>query len=271
MKLDLHVHSTFSDGVHSPTELVAMAKARGVRVLGLADHDCVDGVPEALRAGQEHGVEVVAGVELSCEFEGRDLHVLGYGFDPADAALADMLQRFRDTRHRRGLRIVENLRRLGVPITPEEVLEKSPDGSLGRPHIAQVLVDRGIVADHAEAFEKYLGEHCPAYVKKYKLSPAEAIDHIRRAGGVAVLAHPGEFLDDGAMGRLLGYGFDGLEILHPQHDSRQVERLRRIAEERGMVVTGGTDFHGFPGRDVPIGEFDFPDEAWETLRRRLRS
>jgi len=247
-----------------------MAQARGVGVLSIVDHDCIDGTPEALAAADGKGIEVVSGVELSCEFHGRDLHVLGYGFDPEGGVLREKLSRFRETRHRRGLKIIENLRKMGVDIEAQEVLAKSPDGSLGRPHIAEVLVEKGIVANYAEAFARYLGEDCPAYVKKHKLAPAEAISYIRAAGGLAFLAHPGSYLEERErLEELVAMGFDGIEIIHPHHSSDQVAELKEIALKNGLLMSGGTDHHGFRGRDVPVGELDVPWELWEEMKERL--
>ncbi len=270
MRIDLHVHSTYSDGVHTPSALVELADDRGVVVLGIADHDCVDGVQEAVEAARGRGMEIVSGVELSSEFLGRDLHILGYGFDPLDEALKEMLQRFRDTRHKRGIKIVENLLAMGVELDPADVLAKNANGSLGRPHIAELLVEKGYVFSHAEAFAKYLGENSPAYVKKHKLSPAQAIGFLHAAGGVAFIAHPANYLEDEShIHELISYGFDGIETIHPNHGPEDVMRLTTIAEKYGLLMSGGTDFHGFSGKNVPIGELDIPPAQWKKLKERL--
>lgn len=270
MKIDLHVHSTYSDGVHTPAALVEIADDRGVVALGIADHDCVDGVQEAVEAARGRGMEVVSGVELSSEFLGKDLHILGYGFDPLDETLRDMLQRFRDTRHKRGIKIVENLQAMGVDLDPADMLAKSVNGSLGRPHIAELLVEKGYVMSHGEAFARYLGENSPAYVKKHKLSPAQAIGYIHAAGGVAFIAHPANYLEDEAnLHELISYGFDGIETIHPNHREEDIVRLTTIADKYGLLMSGGTDFHGFSGKNVPIGELDIPLSHWKRLKERL--
>lgn len=270
MKIDLHVHSSYSDGVHSPAGLVEIADDRDVIVLSIADHDCVDGVQEAIEAARGRGIEVVSGVELSSEYQGRDLHILGYGFDPADTELREMLRRFRETREKRGLKIVENLQEMGVELDPGDMLAKSKNGSLGRPHIAELLVEKGYVNNHSEAFARYLGEHSPAYVKKHKLTPQQAIGYIRTAGGLAFIAHPANFLEEEPdIHELISYGFDGIEAIHPNHSDSDVTRLTTIADKYGLLMSGGTDFHGFSGKNIPVGSLDIPMELWSTLKTAL--
>jgi predicted metal-dependent phosphoesterase TrpH len=264
------MHSTFSDGYQSPTTLVEMAAERSLVAISLTDHDSVDGLPEAIRAGDEHGVEVVTGVELSCEYRGRDLHILGYGVDPNDQGFQDALEKFRQTRHRRGIKIVEKLNALGITIDPAEVLAKAGDGALGRPHVAAVLVDKGVVSRNGEAFDKYIAEGGPAYVPKYKMSPREAIDQIQAAGGLAFVAHPGIFLENSSeLFDLIEEGFDGVEVYHPTHSASRARELKRIAEEKGLLISGGSDYHGFAGRDVAMGTLDITYEVWENIRDRL--
>jgi predicted metal-dependent phosphoesterase TrpH len=270
MRIDLHMHSRFSDGLNTPTKLVELAVARGLAAISLTDHDCLDGVNEAVEAGREHGIEVLPGVELSCEFQGRDLHVLGYGVDQNHAEFQSMLTRFRETRHRRGLMIVDKLNALGVAIDRDEVLKKSGEGSLGRPHIAAVLVEKGVVSSPGEAFEKYIAEGGPAYVPKYKMAPVDAINHIRIAGGLAFVAHPGVFLENiEELGELLAVGFDGMEIWHPRHGANTTRRLKAVADERGLLVSGGSDYHGFASRDLPLGALNIDYQVLEKIKRRL--
>lgn len=270
MRIDLHMHSRFSDGLHTPTELVEMSVRRGLTAVSLTDHDCLDGVNEAVAAGKERGVEVLPGVELSCEFAGRDLHVLGYGVDQDHAEFQNMLARFRETRHQRGLRIIDKLNALGVSIDREEVLQKSGDGALGRPHVAAVLVEKGVVSSLGEAFEKYIAEGGPAYVPKYKMSPADAIQYIRLAGGLAFVAHPGIFLENmQELDTLLAAGFDGVEVFHPKHNANTTRRLRTVADERGLLISGGSDYHGFAGKDLPLGALKIGYEVLENIKKRL--
>ena len=196
MYVDLHMHSMYSDGHNTPAELVEMAIEKQLAAISLTDHDCLDGVPEFMELGKKAGIEVLTGVELSSEFNGRDLHILGYGIDPGNEEFQERLRTFRDTRYKRGLKIVEKLNDLGIEIEPSEVLAKAGGGTLGRPHVAQVLVDRGVVSNVGEAFDRFIAEGGPAYVPKYKMRPDEAIAHIRLAGGLAFAAHPGVFLEN---------------------------------------------------------------------------
>ncbi len=270
MRIDLHLHSRFSDGLNTPTELVEMAVEKKLSAISLTDHDCLDGVKEAVVAGERNAIEVLAGVELSCEFRGRDLHILGYGVEPAHLEFQNMLKQFRETRHQRGIKIIEKLNALGVSIDATDVIKKSGEGSLGRPHIAAVLAEKGIVSTPTQAFDKYIAEGGPAYVPKYKMTPAEAIRYIRMAGGLAFMAHPGIFLENTEeLHALMDEGFDGIEIYHPKHGAETVRRLKAIADKHGLLVSGGSDFHGFATRDLPIGALDIPYDVLERINRRL--
>jgi len=270
MRIDLHMHSRFSDGLNTPTELVEISSALGLAAISLTDHDCLDGVNEALEAGREHDLEVLAGVELSCEFAGRDLHVLGYGVDQNHQQFQSMLSRFRETRYERGLKIIDKLHDLGVTIDREEVLKKGGKGALGRPHIAAVLVEKGVVSSAGEAFEKYIAEGGPAYVPKHRLTPAEAVSHIRAAGGLAFIAHPGVFLENmNELEILLAAGFDGIEVFHPKHGANTTRRLTAVARDHGLLISGGSDYHGFPSRDLPLGSLDIEYEVLEDIKQRL--
>ncbi|UCG52727.1 MAG: PHP domain-containing protein [Candidatus Latescibacterota bacterium] len=270
MRIDLHMHSTFSDGLITPAKLVDMAVEEGLAAISLTDHDCLDGVNEMLAAGRKKNIEILTGVELSSEFKGRDLHILGYGVDPNHPEFQDMLKRFRDTRHKRGLKIIEKLDKLGVSIDAEEVMAKSGKGSLGRPHIAAVLAERGYVSTPVQAFDRYIAEGGPAYVPKYKMTPSEAIKYIRMAGGLAFVAHPGIFLENiDEMYALLEEGFDGVEVYHPKHSSEIEKELTMIAEDYGLLISGGSDYHGFTTRDLPIGALDIPYEILQKIKDRL--
>lgn len=269
--IDLHMHSTFSDGIHTPTELVEIAVRKELTAMALADHDSLDGFRELEKAATSAGVEVITAVELSSEHNGRDLHILGYGVDPDDKSLLGMLKKFCDTREKRGIMIVEKLRAVGIELDMDAILAKAGDGALGRPHIAEALVEGGYAGDFPEAFAKYIGEDCPAYVEKFKITPADAVVHIHGAGGLAFVAHPGYYVEDmAAFKDLLDQGFDGIEVHHPHHRNGVIKTLLGIAGERGMLISGGSDYHGFAGRDN-MGLPKVPYELLEKIRTRLNS
>jgi predicted metal-dependent phosphoesterase TrpH len=268
-RIDMHTHSTYSDGIRTPAELVTMAKTKGLAGLALTDHDSVEGFRELSAAAAGTGVEVMTGVELSCEYHGKDLHVLGYGVDPANVALQSLLREFRDARERRGERIVEKLAQQGVHIDMAHVMAKAGKGALGRPHIAEALIEAGYVPDHAQAFARYIGEGCAAYVDKYKMQPAMAVSSIHSAGGLAFIAHPGYYMEDyAAFLRLLDAGFDGVEVFHPYHIPPVITRLLALAGERGLLISGGSDFHGFAGRDN-MGEPAVSHALFERIQETL--
>jgi len=267
--IDLHMHSTFSDGVLSPKELVEMAGRKKLVAISLADHDSLDGYSELYPAAEAAGIEVFPGVELSCEHAGNDVHVLAYGVDLEDDAFLSLLSRFRSARLERGIQIVEKLSDCGIDIRIEDVLAKAKGGALGRPHIAEVLMEQGHVSEFGEAFAKYIGEDCPAYVEKYKLEPADAVVHIHHAGGLAFVAHPGYYLEkQDTFDVLIDSGFDGIEVYHPHHNASVVERLAAVAKEKDLLMSGGSDFHGFAGRDN-MGEPSVPYEVLARIKERL--
>lgn len=274
-RIDMHMHSTYSDGVRTPSELVAMAKSKGLAGIALTDHDSVEGFAELSRAAAGTGVDVMTGVELSCEYNGRDLHVLGYGVDPGNAALQSLLREFRDARERRGERIVAKLSGQGVHIDMERVMAKAGHGALGRPHIAEALIEAGYVADHAQAFARYIGEGCVAYVDKYKMQPKQAVASIHAADGLAFVAHPGYYMEDfDAFLRLIDEGFDGVEAFHPYHIPPVTTRLLALARDRALLISGGSDFHGFAGRDnmgEPVVSHALFERIQETLAERRKS
>jgi len=267
--IDLHTHSTFSDGTKSPGELVDIAIRKGLSALALADHDCVDGFAPLRDAAAKKGLEVITAVELSSEHRGRDLHILGYGIDPANEPLQKALREFIDTRDHRGVMIVAKLKELGVHVDMDAIRAKAGDGALGRPHIAEALVEGGYATDFPDAFAKYIGEDCPAYVPKHKISPSDAVAVIHGAGGLAFVAHPGYYIEDmAAFEELLDQGFDGIEVHHPHHKNGIVETLLRIAQSRSLLISGGSDYHGFAGRDN-MGEPKVPYRLLEAIKRRL--
>ncbi|MFC5532332.1 PHP domain-containing protein [Cohnella yongneupensis] len=248
-RADLHTHTTASDGMNRPADNVRMAKERGLGAIAITDHDTVAGIPEALEAGREHGILVVPGVEISTAARGKDIHILGYGFDYRDERLISRLLTLRDTRNSRNALIIARLNELGMPITIEEVeavAAKSSrgDGSIGRPHIAQVLVNRGYVSNRQEVFDRLLGDGKAAYVNPPRIDPMTAVEWIHEAGGKAIVAHPGLYDDDELVAAILDGGADGLEAYHSDHDEAEESKYASMAAERGKRITGGSDYHG---------------------------
>ncbi|HWH14080.1 MAG TPA: PHP domain-containing protein [Miltoncostaeaceae bacterium] len=270
--IDLHTHSTASDGVLAPADLVARAAGRGVTVLALTDHDTLEGIPAARAAAEAAGVQLVPGVELSVTAPQGSMHLLGYL--PADAPepLASRLRAFREGRRGRVARMVERLEALGAPVDLDDVLQRAA-GSVGRPHVADALVDAGHVASRAEAFERYLGDRGPAYVAYDRLAPEEAVRLVRASGGVPVLAHPaslrmGERHLRSFVQRLGAAGLAGIEVHRPDHDVVQRREYGRLARTLGLLPAGGSDFHR-PGDGPEPGDTGPVPLPAETAARLL--
>lgn len=268
---DLHTHSTASDGVYSPRDLVTRAKEAGLAGIALTDHDTLGGLAEAAGAGAELGVEVVPGVELTSYAGRTEVHIVGLFVDAAgaDPEALDKVAALRGRRRERMLEMIAKLDELGVHVAPEDVSVLAPDDTaVGRPHLATALVRAGHVADESEAFERYLGNSSPAYVPKTRLTPEEAIRLVGRLGGLAVFAHPGVSRIDGRLAEFKDVGLGGLEVWHPKHGPSDVERYSRLAETHGLAPSGGSDFHG-PGRtEAPLGCFKLGREVLENLKER---
>jgi 3',5'-nucleoside bisphosphate phosphatase len=268
---DLHTHSTFSDGTATPSENVRLALERGLEGFAVTDHDTSDGVAEA-RSAAPDGVEIIPGLELSAEHDGTSLHVLGYWADPNHPGLRDELARLHDTRFRRGELIVERLQALGCDVSFERVRAIAGDDLIARPHIAQAMVEAGIVATEKEAFDGYISDDGPAYVPKHALAPVDALALIRDAGGACVLAHPGmwrgsEAVPEELIEAMAKSGMAGLEVDHPDHDEDQRARYGSIAARLGLVRTGASDCHG-ARYGFRLGSETTPHELVEELRRR---
>ena len=272
-RFDLHTHSVRSDGHHTPSEVVAMAHAAGLAGMALTDHDTGDGIVEALAAGEEHGLEVVPGTEFSAELDGRSVHVLAYWHDHTEPVLAAELARLRDARTARARLIVGNLNALGVPVTFEQVVRIAGDAPIGRPHLAQAVVEVGACADEREVFDRYLADGGPADAPKHAVDPVRAVELLRGAGGVVVLAHPalfgardgGEEIPAQVLGDMVDAGLAGVEARHPAHTAGATERWTALAGRYGLIVTAGSDHHGGE-REVPVGAAVTGREDLERLR-----
>jgi len=265
---DLHTHTTASDGLLTPSQLVAQALWAGLGAVGVTDHDSTDGLEEALAAGKQLGIQVVPGIELNTKADDEEIHILGYYIDHDLPWLQDLLATMRDVRWTRAKKMVENLRRIyNFDITFEEVQQEVTEGAAGRPHIARALVKKGIVKNVAEAFEKYLGTDCPAYEPRYHMSVEQGIKVIKDAGGVPVLAHPGLLKDQKYALIAIELGVLGIEAFHSKHTPEQCERYRILAREHDLIVTGGSDYHGEKGENMPqLGDIRMPCSIIEQLK-----
>ena len=269
MLVDLHVHTTASDGTFSPKEAVEAAHEKKLGAIAITDHDTLAGIPQAREEGRKLGVEVIGGVELGCDLGHRELHILGYLFREADPVLTGKLSSLAQGRTRRGREIVEKLHSLGIPLPWEDVAALAGDGTVGRLHIARALLRGGWAQSHNEAFAKFLNPGRPAYVPRMRLLPTDAIELIHNAGGVAVLAHPKLANSDKLIPQLRDAGLDGVEVYHTRHSWQDVAKYSKIARELGLLMTGGSDCHGPGGKsEVLMGQILVPGECLAALRAR---
>jgi predicted metal-dependent phosphoesterase TrpH len=269
---DLHTHSTCSDGTNTVAENIALAAERGLSGIAITDHDTTDGYDEAAGAAEGTDLEVVTGIEFSAEYAGASLHVLAYWVDAAHQGLRDELRRLHDTRFRRGELMVEKLQELGYDLSFERVRAIAGDDLIARPHVAQAMVEAGIVGTEKQAFDEYISDDGPAYVPKHALDPLDALALIGDAGGVCVLAHPGMWKGSGSVPdelieRMTEGGMVGLEVDHPDHDDEQRARYRAMAERLDLVPTGASDCHG-ARYGYRLGCDTTPAEVYGELRRR---
>jgi predicted metal-dependent phosphoesterase TrpH len=265
MRADLHVHSTASDGTVPPGEVVAMAAGREVDVLAITDHDSVEGLAEAQDAATGLGVTLIPAVELSSVHNGVDVHILGYFVDRHDPRLLGILLDLRDARRRRAEAIVAALRDGGFSVTTEDVLRLADGAAIGRSHVARALVKTGHAESVADAFARLIGRGRPFYVAKDSRPPADVVAGLRALGSVPVIAHPGISRAEHLIPELVEAGLMGIEVFHADHDAEQVARFAETARRLGLLVTGGTDFHGLDAPNPMIGSVDVPVEAVRAL------
>ncbi|WP_371676784.1 PHP domain-containing protein [Streptomyces sp. NBC_01276] len=272
MRIDLHTHSTASDGTDTPAELVANAAAAGLDVVALTDHDTVGGYAEAL-AALPPGLTLVTGAELSCRLDGVGMHMLAYLFDPQEPELSRERELVRDDRTPRAQAMVGKLRALGVDVTWEQVARIAGAGSVGRPHIATAMVELGVVPTVSDAFTAdWLADGGRAYAEKHELDPFDAIRLVKAAGGVTVFAHPaavkrGECVPESAIAALAAAGLDGIEVDHMDHDDATRDRLRGLAADLGLLTTGSSDYHG-SRKTCRLGEYTTDPEIYGEITRR---
>lgn len=278
-KIDLHIHSTASDGTLSPAEIVQKAEALGLGAVAFTDHDTIAGVKEALETVPAPGIPILTGIEISAESPpfyrcAGSFHILGYGLDIEDPPLNRALEVLQAARKNRNPGIIERLREMGLDITLEEVIHRAGPAQIGRPHIARVMMEKGFVGSIDEAFDRYIGTNKPAYVDKYRIACEEAVTLIRDAGGIAAIAHPGlhqpivDIPFERIIPKLKEMGIEGIEVFYPEHSETHTRWYGDLARRFGLLITGGSDFHGAVKPDIPLGggdRFHVPYWVYEQL------
>ncbi len=264
---DLHLHTVFSDGTLTCEELVSRAGIAGLSAIAIVDHDSVAGFAQAQEAGLKNSVEVLSGVELTAEYEGMEIHVLGYLFDCTYPPLLEKLESLKKNRVERIYRICDKLKKeMDVVLDPDSVFSLAKKGTVGRLHVARAMVNVGLVNSVYEAFYKYIGDRCPGYVSGFKLTPSEAINLIKRSGGIPVLAHPYTLRRDELIPEFVKMGLMGLEVYYSEHSQGMVNFYLDLARKYDLLVTGGSDFHGDAKPDVKLGLVKIPYELVEKLK-----
>jgi predicted metal-dependent phosphoesterase TrpH len=271
IRADLHTHTYYSDGKYSPAELLTKAKACGLHYLSITDHDNVDGIEEAIETAKELGIELVSGVELSSEHNGREVHILGYFIDHQNPELLEYLKGFRQLRLKRAEKIVDKLNALNIPLKMTDVLMKVRDNtSIGRPHIAIAMLENNFISNYYEAFIKFIGDNKPAYEKKPNISTKAAIDLIANSGGLSFIAHPGKVIRDEMLVDIIELGVDGIEVVHPSHPSEYINYFQDFVSQYFLLESGGSDFHG--GRlndDSVLGSYWISEQKVTAMKNRL--
>jgi len=267
--IDLHIHTTASDGLLTPEEVLAVARERGLRAISITDHDTTDGFSQFMEDPDANGIEIIPGVELSCIYKDNDVHMLAYYIDYKESGFVKNISKYRRERFNRGIKMVDKLNDIGININMETVKEIAGDGSVGRPHVAEALVREEYVRTLDEAFARYIGYHAPAYVPKSFLDVGEAIDIIHGIGGLAVLAHPGTLRHDEFIPDFVDLGLDGLEAYHSLHKNSMVEKYKKIAKVHGLFFSGGSDCHGPRKGKIIIGTPKVPYSCLESMQKAL--
>jgi 3',5'-nucleoside bisphosphate phosphatase len=267
---DLHLHTYHSDGTRSPHEVIDLSHASGIDIVAISDHDNLAAYFDIKSYADERGVTLIPATELSCGYQGIDVHILAYAFNPFDERIDERLAQFREVRQRRGSAMVARLNSLGCEIDPGRVGELAGGGAMGRPHVARAMVEAGYVATVSEAFDRYLGAGKPAYIEKARFEISEALELIHSSGGVLSIAHPTLYRDhERIVPELLDAGIDGVEVFHPDVDDENRERYRNLARFRGKFVTGGSDDHGSAKAVETIGTVKVPESLIGAILERI--
>ncbi|MCT4595011.1 MAG: PHP domain-containing protein [Anaeromicrobium sp.] len=270
-KIDMHVHTTASDGIFTPKEIIEWALKLNLAGIAITDHDTVEGIKEAIETLKDNtDFLLIPGIEFSCLHEGSEVHILGYFIDYENEELNKICRNIKEARKSRALKIIEKLRNKGMDITKDDLVKIGHVESIGRPHIARIMVAKGYVKDMEEAFTKWIGRNRPAYVERYKISIKEAVYYIRKAGGVAVLAHPGLLEEHIDVLDIINLGIDGIEVYHTKHTKEKCEQFEKMAKENDKLVTGGTDFHEPVYACEPhLGKIHIKKQEIEKMLRKL--
>lgn len=264
---DLHVHTYLSDSTFTPAQVVDYAQKIGLACVAITDHDCVDGIEPAVRRAYENSnIEIIPAVELTAETDDTEVHILGFFIDYKNVSFEKKLQEIRDDRVSRIYKMVEKLKEFDIDIDASDVFKIAGPGSVGRLHVAQVLYNKGAVANISEAFSRYIGHNKPCYVKRFKLSPKEAIKMIYKVKGIPVLAHPYIMKKDEMISELIKAGLRGIEVYHSDHTNAAQQHYKKLAEENNLLITGGSDCHGMGKGEILMGKVKVPYELVEKLK-----
>ncbi len=267
--IDLHMHTHFSDGRCSPKETAAIAAERRLAAIAITDHDSLDALPEAQECTNKLGIEFVTGIELSCTYQNSDIHMLAYFVDCNYKPLAEKVKFYQAERLKRGEMMVRKLNEMGLDLRMDTVKRMAGSGVVGRPHVADALLSEEFVQTFDEAFSRYLGYHAPAYVPKTFFDPVEAIELVHKAGGLAIMAHPGTAKRDDTIDYFKEIGMDGIEVYHSKHTAQQVRHYKSIAEKKNLLISGGSDWHGRPDPRAEMGSQRVPYEVLVRMREYL--
>lgn len=267
---DLHIHTNKSDSTFSPEEVVKYAAKIGLHAIAITDHDSIDAIPVVTKYAAKYDIEIIPGVELSSDTNGEEVHILGYFIDTEAKWFIEKLEFLRQARLKRAQQIIGKLTEMRIVIDLKDVLNTSGEGAIGRMHIARVLVDRNYVSTITDAFQKYIGRGRYAYVKKHKITPKEAMDMIKKLGGISVLAHPGIMNNDAVIPDMVKYGLRGIEVYHTDHKQSGVEKYTEIAKRYNLLITGGSDCHGIGKGRILMGTVKVPYELVERMKEELK-
>lgn len=251
-RADLHIHTTASDGLLTPEEVVQWAIHKKLRAVAITDHDTVKGIQPAMKASSELKLEIIPGIEFSSEHMEEEIHILGYYIDYNNTWLQSKLDEMYQSRYERAIKMIDKLKAIGIAISLEQVQRIAEQGTIGRPHIARAMIEKGYIDNIKDAFKQYIGKDGPAYVERYRISCQEAIDIIKQLGGVPVLAHPGLINYTEYIREILDMGIEGIEVYHSKHDNENMRYALRLAAEKELLITGGSDCHGMFLNDQPI-------------------